>query len=51
MEIAIILNSGVPVTRKIDADKVICTDGGYLLSPVRPDYLVAISQRSWARTL
>lgn len=40
MEIAIILNSGVPVTRKIDADKVICTDGGYLLSPVRPDYLV-----------
>ena len=40
MEIAIILNSGVPVTRKISADKVICADGGFLLSPVRPDYLV-----------
>lgn len=40
MEIAIILNSGVPVTREITADKVICTDGGLLLSPVRPDYLV-----------
>ena len=34
MEIAIILNSGVPVTRKISADKVICADGGFLLSPV-----------------
>lgn len=40
MEIAIILNSGVPVTREITADKVICADGGYLLSPVTPDYLV-----------
>ena len=40
MEIAIILNSGVPVTREIGADKIICADGGYRLCPVRPDYLV-----------
>lgn len=40
MEIAIILNSGVPVTREISADKIICADGGFRLCPVRPDYLV-----------
>lgn len=40
MEIAIVLNSGVPVTREIRADKIICADGGYRLCPVRPDYLV-----------
>ena len=40
MEIAIILNSGVPVKREITADKIICADGGYRLCPVRPDYLV-----------
>ena len=40
MEIAIVLNSGIPVTREIAADKIICADGGYRLCPVRPDYLV-----------
>lgn len=40
MEIAIVLNSGIPVKREILADKIICADGGYSLCPVRPDYLV-----------
>lgn len=40
MKIAIVLNSGTPVTGKIDADKTICADGGLRYCPVRPDYLV-----------
>lgn len=40
MKVAIILNSGKPISRKIDADKVICVDGGLNLCPVRPDFFV-----------
>ena len=51
MEIAIILNSGVPVTREIGADKIICADGGYRLCPVRPDYLVGDSRTESPRCI
>lgn len=40
MKIAIILNSGAPITRPIKADKIICCDGGYKLCPVQPDILL-----------
>lgn len=40
MRVAIVLNCGAPVVRKIAADKIICCDGGYLYSPVKPDILL-----------
>lgn len=40
MKTAIILNCGAPIAREIDADKIICADGGLDFCPVRPDYLV-----------
>ena len=40
MKVAIVLNCGKPILRKICADKVICCDGGYLWCPVPPDVLL-----------
>lgn len=40
MKVAIILNCGAQIARKISADKVICCDGGYLYCPVAPDVLL-----------
>lgn len=40
MKIAIFLNSGNPVTRKVDADRIVCADGGLNVCPVVPDYIV-----------
>lgn len=40
MKIAIVLNSGTPIKRKIGADKIICCDGGYNLCPNEPDVIV-----------
>lgn len=40
MKIAIVLNSGTPVTRKINADKIICCDGGYNFCPIQPDLIL-----------
>lgn len=40
MKVAIVLNSGNMVSRKISADKIICCDGGYLCCPVTPDILL-----------
>lgn len=40
MKVAIVLNCGSPITRKISADKIICCDGGYRLCPVEPDIVL-----------
>ncbi len=40
MKVAIVLNCGAQIVRRINADKVICCDGGYLYSPVKPDILL-----------
>ncbi len=40
MKVAIVLNCGKPIQRKICADKIICCDGGYLWCPVPPDVLL-----------
>jgi len=40
MKVAIILNSGAPVARKIKADKIVCCDGGYNFCPVAPDVIL-----------
>ncbi len=40
MKVAIVLNCGKPIERKICADKVICCDGGYLWCPFPPDVLL-----------
>ncbi len=40
MRVAIVLNSGNPVSRTIKADKIICCDAGYLTCPVQPDILL-----------
>lgn len=40
MKVAIVLNCGKPILRKICADKVICCDGGYIWCPVPPDVLL-----------
>lgn len=40
MKTAIVLNCGQRITRPINADKVICADGGYLYCPVKADYIV-----------
>ncbi len=40
MKVAIILNCGTPIKRKIDADKIICCDGGFNYCPITPDYIL-----------
>lgn len=40
MKVAIILNSGKPVNRRINADKIICADGGINFCPVTPDIII-----------
>ncbi len=40
MKVAIVLNCGKLIERKICADKIICCDGGYLWCPVPPDVLL-----------
>lgn len=40
MKVAIVLNSGCPVQRKINADKIICCDGGFNVCPIEPDLIL-----------
>lgn len=40
MKVAIILNCGSQITRKIKADKIICCDGGYNWCDMAPDVLL-----------
>ncbi len=40
MKVAIVLNCGSPIKRKIAADKIICCDGGYLLCDGKCDILL-----------
>lgn len=40
MKVAIILNCGEQIKRKINADKVIACDGGYNVCPVEPDVIL-----------
>lgn len=40
MKVAIILNCGTPIKRKIKGDKIICCDGGYNVCPVEPDVIL-----------
>lgn len=40
MKTAIVLNCGALVSRKINADKIICCDGGYNYCPVEPDVIL-----------
>lgn len=40
MKVAIILNCGEQIKRKINADKVIACDGGYNVCPVEPDIIL-----------
>ncbi len=40
MKVAIVLNCGATVARKIKADKVVCCDGGYKYCPVEPDIIL-----------
>lgn len=40
MKIAIILNCGTQIKRTINADKIICCDGGYNFCPARPDLIL-----------
>lgn len=40
MKVAIVLNCGKQIERKISADKIICCDGGYLCCPVAPDVIL-----------
>lgn len=40
MKTAIVLNCGALVSRKINADKIICCDGGYNCCPVEPDVIL-----------
>lgn len=40
MKVAIILNCGTPIKRKIKGDKIICCDGGYSVCPVEPDVIL-----------
>lgn len=40
MKVAIVLNCGTPIVRKISADKVICCDGGYNVCPVPADVIL-----------
>lgn len=40
MKVAIILNCGTQIKRKINADKVIACDGGFNVCPVEPDVIL-----------
>lgn len=40
MKVAVILNCGEQIKRKINADKVVCCDGGYTVCPVEPDVIL-----------
>lgn len=40
MKVAIILNAGHTITRKINADKIICCDGGFNYCPTTPDVIL-----------
>ncbi|MEG1529090.1 MAG: thiamine diphosphokinase [Clostridia bacterium] len=40
MKVAIILNSGTPLNRRISADTIICADGGFNRCPKTPDYVI-----------
>lgn len=40
MKVAIILNCGTPIKRKIKGDKIVCCDGGYAVCPVEPDVIL-----------
>lgn len=40
MKVAIVLNCGRQITRKIKADKIVCCDGGYNVCPVSPDVII-----------
>lgn len=40
MKVAIILNCGNEISRRINADKVICCDGGYNFCAVEPDVIL-----------
>lgn len=40
MKTAIILNCGEKIVRKINADKIICCDGGYNVADVKPDVIL-----------
>lgn len=40
MKVAIILNCGNKISRRINADKVICCDGGYNFCNVEPDLIL-----------
>ncbi len=40
MKVALILNCGKMITRKIDADKIVCCDGGFLYCPQTPDVVL-----------
>ena len=40
MKIAIVLNCGKQITRKIKADKIVCCDGGFSVCPVSPDVIL-----------
>jgi len=40
MKTAIVLNCGTPIKRRINADKIICCDGGYNWCDVQPDVLL-----------
>jgi len=40
MRIAIVLNCGKQITRKIKADKIVCCDGGFSVCPVSPDVIL-----------
>ncbi len=40
MRVAIVLNCGYEIKRKIDADKIICCDGGFLYCPTTPDVIL-----------
>ena len=40
MKVAIVLNCGTQIKRKIKADKVICCDGGYSVCPVDADVIL-----------
>lgn len=40
MKTAIVLNCGSQIERKINADKIICCDGGYSFCPIQPDVIL-----------
>lgn len=40
MKVAIVLNCGTQIVRKIKADKIVCCDGGYNFCPEKPDVIL-----------